>query len=97
MRMNIFLDKVLPLCREVRLVITYYNFPMFYQMGRSDDPEILTFLSWDGEITELKLRKYRNRMIDTSDEELYLMKSETESIYRNGRQVSYLRLRGDYA
>ena len=97
MRMELFIDKMLPVCSELRLVITYYNSPRFYQMGRSDDPEVLTFLSWDGEITALKLRKYIDRMIDTTEKELTSISSETQSIYHNGRQVSYIRLRGDNA
>ncbi len=97
MRMELFLERMLPICRELRLVITYYNSPRFYQMGRADDPEVLTFLSWDGEITGLKLEKYLDRMVDTSKKDLDNLRNESESIYRNGRQVSYVRFRGDHA
>ena len=97
MRMELFIDRMLPLCKELRLVITYYNTPKFYQMGRADDPEILTFLSWDGEITGLKLKKYLDRIENTTSEDLEGMANETESIYRNGRQVSYIKIRGDHA
>ena len=97
MRLELFIDKMLKRCKELRLVLTFYNTPMFYQAKRVDDSEVLTFLSWDGEITALKMEKYLDRMIDTTYEQLAQMKNETESIYRNGRQVSYLRIRGDYA
>lgn len=97
MRMELFIEKMLPVCRELRLVLTYYNQPMFYQAKRVNDSEVLTFLSWDGEITALKLEKYLDRAFDTTTQEIESIKSETESIYRNGRQVSCLRLRGDYA
>ena len=56
-RLEIFIDKMLPKCKELRLVLTYYNEPRFYQMKRNDDSEVLTFLSWDGEILGMKLRK----------------------------------------
>ena len=94
-RMELFIEKFLPVCKEIRLVLTYYNTPKFYTTKRIDDPEVMTFLSWDGEITSIKLRKYLSRIIDTSTEELDMMKTETSSIYRNGRQVSYIRIKGD--
>lgn len=94
-RIEMFIDKMLPRCKELRLVLTYYNTPRFYKAKRVDDSEVLTFLSWDGEITALKLMKYKDRMIDTTEEELREMKSNRGSIFRNGRQVSYVVLRGD--
>lgn len=94
-RMELFIDRMLPICKELRLVLTYYNSPRFYTAKRTDDSEILTFLSWDGEITSLKLMKYKDRMIDTREEELRKMKDDTDSIFRNGRSVSYIVLRGD--
>lgn len=94
-RMELFIDKMLPRSRELRLVLTYYNSPRFYTAKRVDDSEILTFLSWDGEITALKLMKYKERLIDTTEEELGRMQSNNESIFRNGRQVSYVVLKGD--
>ena len=93
--MELFIDKMLPRSRELRLVLTYYNSPRFYTAKRVDDSEILTFLSWDGEITALKLMKYKERLIDTTEGQLGRMQSNNESIFRNGRQVSYIVLRGD--
>lgn len=94
-RMELFIDKMLPQCRELRLVLTYYNAPRFYTAKRVDDSEILTFLSWDGEITALKLMKYKENIIGTTEEELREMQNNHESIFRNGRQVSYVVLRGE--
>ena len=93
-RLELFIDKMIPICKELRLVLTYYNSPWFYQMKRSDDSEVLTFLSWDGEILGLKLKKYLPRM-DAGSTDLDFMKRNEESIYRNGRQVCYIVLRGD--
>ena len=76
-------------------MITYYNAPRFYTAKRVDDSEILTFLSWDGEITALKLMKYKENIIGTTEEELREMQNNHESIFRNGRQVSYVVLRGE--
>lgn len=94
-RMELFLDKFLPHCHELRLVITFYNAPQFYETKRLDDLEILTFLSWDGEITGLKLKKYLNRIEDTSEEEILSLKDFDESIFWNGRQIAFVKLRGD--
>lgn len=93
-RMELFIDKMLPHCHELRLVVTYYNSPCFYTTKRVDDSEIMTFLSWDGEITGLKLQKYIARS-NASERELEAMKNNHDSIYRNGRQVSYIVIRGD--
>lgn len=94
-RLELFIEKMLPICKELRIVLTYYNTPKFYQTKRVDDSEIMTFLSWDGEITALKLRKYLDRISDTSQEQLEEMKNNFSSIYWNGRQAAYIKLRGD--
>lgn len=93
-RMEMFIDTYLPHCKEMRLLLTFYNKPQWYLTRRTDDTELLTFLSWDGEITALKLRKYLDRM-DIAEAELEEMKNTQESIYRNGRQVAYVKLKGD--
>lgn len=96
MRLEMFLNRFLPKCKELRMVVTWYNDPQFYVTRRIDDTEMLTFLSWDGEITAMKLKKYLSRMIDTTKEELDSMCTFKESVYRNGRQVAYARFKGDY-
>lgn len=94
-RLELFLDKMLKHCKELRLVLTYYNKPKFYTTKRTDDLEIMTFLSWDGEITGLKLKKYLDRINHTVESELDNMKNIQSSIFHNGRQVSYITLKGD--
>ncbi len=94
-RMELFLDKYLVHCHELRLVLTFYNKPKFYETKRMDDSEVLTFLSWDGEITGIKLRKYLDRMINTDENDLSVLAVQDESIFRNGRQVAYVTLKGD--
>ena len=93
-RMELFIDRMLPHCRELRLVVTYYNTPRFYTTKRTDDSEIMTFLSWDGEITAVKLRKYMDRS-SISEYDLQFMRENKSSIYRNGRQVAYVVIKGD--
>ena len=93
-RMELFIDRMLPHCRELRLVVTYYNTPRFYTTKRTDDSEIMTFLSWDGEITAVKLRKYMDRS-SISEYDLQFMRENKSSIYRNGRQVAYVVIKRD--
>lgn len=90
-RLETMIGKMLPRCQELRVVITYYNYPRFYTTKRIDDPEIMTFLSWDGEITALKLQRFLDYSPETTDEELEYIRKNRESIYRNGRGVSYIR------
>lgn len=93
-RIELFIEKMLPHCRELRMVLTYYNTPCFYTTKRTDDSEIMTFLSWDGEITAMKLQKYISRSnMDENDVEF--MKNNRSSIYYNGRQVAYVIIQGD--
>ena len=94
MRLDLFLKKALPRCKECRLVLTYYNTPKFYTTKRVDDSEIMTFLSWDGEILGMKMEKYLSRM-DATKQDLIEMKDNYESIYQNGRQVCFIKLKGD--
>lgn len=94
-RMELFIDKFLPSCKELRLVMTYYNIAKFYLTKRCDDPEMMTFLSWDGEITAMKMMKYLKNAPTTTKAEIESMKYEKDSIYRNGRHVSYIVLKGD--
>jgi len=94
MRLDLFLQKALPRCKECRLILTYYNSPKFYMTKRVDDSEIMTFLSWDGEILGMKMEKYLARM-DATMQDLEEMKYNYDSIFRNGRQVCYIKLKGD--
>ena len=82
-------------CQELRLVVTYYNTPRFYTSKRVDDSEILTFLSWDGEITAMKLMKYMDRAIDTNKEEIEFIRNNKESLYWNGRGICSIYFKGE--
>ena len=94
-RLEMFIDKYLPVCSELRVVVTYYNTPKFYTTKRVDDSELLTFLSYDGKITSMLLSKYEDRMVNTSKDELIEMRNFRDTIYRNGRQVSYVGFYGN--
>lgn len=47
-RLELFLQKYLPHCKEMRLSLTYFDKPKWYQARRVDGDEVLTMLQWDG-------------------------------------------------
>lgn len=87
-RLEAFLMMIIPKCKELRLVVTFYNTPRFYITKRIDADEILTISAWDGEILETKLKKYI--LGDILPESI---RSTTESVFPNGRQVAYVIIR----
>ena len=93
-RLELFIEKYIRRCKEMRLLLTFYNTPRFYTTKRVDDTEILTFLSWDGEITAMKLKKYERYFVDTDLQELNEIRYTNKSIYWNERQCAYLKLQG---
>lgn len=91
-RLVLFLEAYLPRCREMRLLLTYYNHPRFYQVKRLDADEVLCMLAWDGQQVKLALTQYANR-IEQPDCEILLR--TVPSLFSNKRQVCMVRLRGD--
>jgi len=75
-RLELFLDKFLPICDEIRLSLTYYNIPRFYEVKRINADEVFHYLAWSGETLKNVLKKY-NIDVDLTD----------DSIFPNGRSV----------
>lgn len=90
-RLALFLDRVLPHCGQVRLSLTYYNEPRFYQTWRIDADEVLCMLAWDGEQTARTLGRYADRIVN-ADFDLFAVTSD--SVFPNKRQVCLLTLLG---
>lgn len=93
-RLELFLDKILPICREVRLSVTFYNSPRFYLTRRIGAEEILCVLAWNGAMIKNALEKYKVR-IERPDFDLFDAKSD--SVFPNGRQVCLMRVWGGLA
>jgi hypothetical protein len=91
-RLALFLDRLLPLAREIRLSLTYYNRPRFYLAKRLDADEILGVLAWDGRQTRAALEPYAARIERACLDELA---RTDDTVFANGRQVCVLTLRGD--
>lgn len=90
-RLELFLARYLPLCREMRLSLTYYNEPRFYLTRRIDGEEILCMLAWTGAMTREALLPYAERI---SQPDFAEFEARDRSPYPNRRQVCVLRLAG---
>ena len=91
-RLDLFLERYLQRCKEVRLSLTYYPEPRFYMTKRIGADEIFCMLAWNGLQTRNTLEKYQDRIIDSR---LDLLSTPSPSVYPNGRQVCVIALRGD--
>lgn len=87
-RIEMFLDKYLPCCRELRVTLTYYNNPRFYPTKRLDGDEVLYFLAWSGSQLGLALKRF----VEGCD--LEVLETSSVSLFPNGRSVAYLKLAG---
>lgn len=90
-RLELFLERVLPVTRELRLSLTVYNQPRFYVTRRVAADEILSMLAWDGRTTQAALERFANRIEGVDFPALHV---GHDSVFANGRQVVMLRLRG---
>lgn len=90
-RLETFFDKYLPLCDELRLLITYYNTSRWYKVKRIGADEIFHMMAWNGVHVKQILKKY----IDSSNEKkLNQLLGNPPSLFSNNRQVCMIKLRG---
>jgi hypothetical protein len=91
-RLDLFLSKALPRCRELRLSLTFYNEPRYYQVKRMDGDEVFWYLAWNYPLLRTLLEPFQNRMstrLETTIPEM------PKSLYANGRQVLLVSMKGD--
>lgn len=92
-RLELFLERALPRCREVRLSLTYHDEPKFYLARRLDGEEVLCMLGWSGADLSRVLKPYAPRLINGSISAL--VEDQPTSVFANRRQVCVGALRGD--
>ncbi len=90
-RLGLFIERFLPVCKELRLLVTYYNIPRFYLTRRVNAEEYLTMLAWDGEVLGNCLAKFAGQIEGFS---LPMLKENPPSLYANGRQVCMVKIKG---
>jgi hypothetical protein len=91
-RLELFLDRFLPVASTIRLSLTYYNEPRFYRTIRQDSEEQLCMLAWNGAMTRRVIERFRDRIVDA---DLALFEASSGSVFANGRQVCLVELKGD--
>jgi hypothetical protein len=89
-RLELFIEKFLPSCREMRLSLTCYNYPRFYHVKRLDADEVLCLLAWDGIQVRRVLEKYVDHMEVPN---LDVLADDRPSLFANKRQVYMVNLR----
>lgn len=93
-RLDLFLERYLPRCVELRLSLTYYNTPRWYAVKRLDGEEVFHTVAWDGETTRRVLERFTAHL---DRPRLSTLLENPPSLYSNGRQVCLARLRGELA
>jgi len=96
-RLGGFLRKYLPHCRELRMSLTFYNTPKWYEVKRlheEEGNEILTMLAWNGGQVRETLQRYQQSFVIVPHWELL---DSMESIFPDGRQVCIVKLLGELA
>lgn len=91
-RLEIFLNRYLPCCREMRLTLTFYNTPRWYKVKRIEADEVFHMLAWDAAQLTHVLNKFSPHYVQRLPD---LSLHDSPSLYANQRQVCYLRLKGD--
>jgi hypothetical protein len=90
-RLEIFLERTLPLASEIRLSLTFFNHPRFYKCQRIDAEEFLWLLAWTGRQTGFALARFADRIIAP---DYSLLEGDQGSVYSNGRHIVLVTLRG---
>lgn len=90
-RLELFLDKYLPHCKEMRLSLTYFDEPKWYRAKRIDGDEILTVAAWNKERLELII--WRLGPHENGDDVI----EDYQGIFPNGRKVLLVWLMGGLA
>ncbi len=83
-RLELFLDKYLPICNELRMSLTYYNNDKCYKVKRIGADEIFNILAWDGIRLHRSLKKYSDKIVNYNSNIFY---ADNKSMFKNGRQV----------
>jgi len=96
-RLDLFLDKFLPYCQEIRMTITFYNNNRFYMVQRLNAEEKLVFQAYNGEQCRNILIKYKDRIKNFNQpifDQIFTYNME-ESLYPNKRHVAVFNIFGD--
>jgi hypothetical protein len=91
-RLEIFLEKFIPQCSRIRMLLTWYDTPHYYMTKRLDGEEILCMLAWNGDQIRDVLAKFQSRILNPN---FSLFDKSTNSVFNNGRQTCIIEFQGD--
>lgn len=91
-RLDLFIEKFLPICTEIRLSLTYYNKNIYYKVKRIAADEIFTIIPWNGGQVKEILKKYKDKIINPN---FSIFENNDKSIFENDRQVIMVKLKGN--
>ncbi len=92
-RLDSFLKKYLPHCRELRMSLAFYNTPKWYRVKKADGFDF-TVLAWNGSQVRDVLLKYQQSFVMVPHWDLL---DSMESVYEDGRQIAIVKLIGELA
>jgi hypothetical protein len=93
-RLDLFIERFLPLCSELRLSLTFYNNKKYYLTKRIDAEERLVFSAYDGFMCKAILNKYKKFIINYNEKIFDLFDaSPVQSLFPNKRHVMLIKLK----
>lgn len=93
-RLDTFIRRYLPHCRELRLSLNFYNTPKWYKVNEVNGNGVYTMMAWNGGQVRETLQKYQQSFVFVPHWDVF---DSTESIFPDGRQVVIVKLIGELA
>jgi 2-polyprenyl-3-methyl-5-hydroxy-6-metoxy-1,4-benzoquinol methylase len=90
-RLESFLNKFIPRCSRLKMLLTWYNTPRYYKTKRIDGEEIMFLLAWDGEQIRKVLEAFLPHIVNP---DLGLFDQPHDSVYPNGRRTCLIEFQG---
>jgi len=91
-RLEMFLEKFIPQCSRVRMLLTWYDTPRYYMTKRLDGDEVMCLLAWNSSQIREVLAKFESKIINC---DWSLFDKSTESVFDNGRQACIVEFQGN--
>ena len=90
-RLESFLNKFLPRCSKLKMLLTWYDTPRYYKTKRVDGDEVMFMLAWNGKQLEAVLEPFLPSIVTPH---LELFHESQESVFQNGRQTCLIEFQG---
>ena len=91
-RLADFIKKFMPVSREIRLSLTFYNNNIYYKVQRLGRKEILFIRPWDSRRLVAELSPFKKYIKNLN---FKLFEDLSPSVFANGRHVCLLTIRGN--